>query len=180
MSRDRLEQIHQQIAEQKQPPVHKWTPDYCGEIDIRIDDQANWFHEGEPIIRHELVKLFSSILWFEDGQYFLVTPVEKLAIQVADVPFVVQQLEWLDDDAIWLATTNTDERIIIGEQNPVELRPYGEALLPYIKVRYDLWARPTRSIYYQWVSDALDQIDETDTNIVLTSAGYHFSIGELE
>lgn len=177
---DRLEKIKSAISSQKPPPVHQWAPEFCGEIDIEIDHQGNWFHEGDPILRHDLVKLFSSILWFENGEYFLVTPAEKLQIRVSDVPFIIQRLEQVDD--CWVATTNTNEDIVIGQENPVRLQQYGDATLPYINVRYDLWARPTRSIYYQWVSEAMDKIEASDSksHIELQSADYRFQIGSLD
>jgi hypothetical protein len=180
---DRLQQIHEQIAQQKNPPVHTWKPSVEGEIDISIDEQANWYHEGDPILRNELVKLFASILWFENGEYYLVTPVEKLRIQVEDVPFSIQQLERLEHQGgVWVATTNTQEKIVLSEKHPVELRQYGEALLPYVRVRYGLWARPTRSIYYQWVTDAMEQTEDAKAphSLCLQSGGYEFEIGRLD
>ena len=93
---DRLKETLAQIEKQQRPPVDKWHPEHVGKIDIRIDTQGFWFHEGDPISREKLVRLFASILWFEKeaegdradglnqslvtGRYYLVTPVEKLAI----------------------------------------------------------------------------------------------------
>ena len=70
------------------PPVMSWNPPFCGDLDIRIARNGTWFYLGTPIGRFELVKLFSSILKIEDGKYFLVTPVEKVGIQVDDAPFI--------------------------------------------------------------------------------------------
>jgi len=176
---DRLKQIAQQISEQSQPPVDKWQPEHVGEIDIRIDENGNWFHEGDPILRDKLVRLFASILWFENGQHYLVTPVEKLAIDVFDVPYVVHQMEHVDsrnDSGHWVAVTNTHEQLIVGEEHPVELRDYQGQNVPYVRVRYDLWARVNRSIYYQWVTEAMEaQVDESSA-LVLMSGGYEFEV----
>lgn len=150
----RLQQLIEQIDQQSQPPVHLWKPDYVGEIDIKIDLNGNWFHEGEPIVRDKLVRLFASILWFEDGQHYLVTPVEKLAITVADSPYLIHQMERAED--AWFATTNTHEQVLIGADHSVELRRFQEQWVPYVNIRYDLWARVNRSIYFQWVAEALD------------------------
>jgi len=170
----RLKKIADQIAEQSQPPVDKWQPEHVGEIDIRIDEQGNWFHEGDPILREKLVRLFASILWFENGQHYLVTPVEKLAIDVFDVPYVAHQMEHVDDT--WVAVTNTHEQVIIGQDHPVELREYQGQNVPYIRVRYDIWARVNRSIYYQWVTEAIEgQVDEKAA-LVLSSGGYEFEV----
>ena len=73
---------------QTSPPVMTWNPPFCGDLDIRIARNGTWFYLGTPIGRFELVKLFSSILKVEDGKYFLVTPVEKVGIQVDDAPFI--------------------------------------------------------------------------------------------
>ena len=85
----RLEEILQQIEGQQRPPVHLWKPESHGSIDMRIDGNGFWFHEGEPILREKLAHLFASILWFEDSQHYLVTPAEKLAIEVEDAPFLI-------------------------------------------------------------------------------------------
>ncbi|MEO1135757.1 MAG: DUF1285 domain-containing protein, partial [Pseudomonadota bacterium] len=70
------------------PPVEKWNPDYCGEIDLVIKRDGTWFHEGTPIGRARLVRLFSTVLRREGDRHYLVTPVEKLGITVEDAPFV--------------------------------------------------------------------------------------------
>ena len=78
----------QQMSRRGPPPVHLWNPPYCGEMDMRIARDGTWFHEGTPIGRAPMVRLFASILKLEDGRYYLVTPVEKVGIRVADVPFI--------------------------------------------------------------------------------------------
>jgi len=178
----RLEQIVKQIEQNKQPPVDVWASgqEVSGDIDIRIDVQGNWFHDGEPILREPLVALFASILWFENQQYYLVTPVEKLAITVEDVAYVVHQAEQLDDS--WVAVTNTHEQLVIGPDHPVELRDYQGQWVPYIKVRYDLWARVNRSIYFQWVDMALDQQADQQADqegaLELSSQEYRFAVAK--
>jgi hypothetical protein len=190
---DRLTEILAQIDQQQCPPVHKWHPEHVGEIDIRINTQGFWFHESDLIAREQLVQLFASILWFEKdeagdgaggiggalvtGHYYLVTPVEKLAIVVEDVPFVLHQMEHVGDT--WVAVTNTHEQLVIGEEHPVELRFYLGQQVPYVRVRYDLWARVNRSIYYQWVTAAMhDQSNENDL-LLLRSAGYQFEVARV-
>jgi len=169
----RLKEIADRIGEQKQPPVHLWNPDVIGEVDIRIDFQGEWFHEGTPITREPLKRLFASILWHEAGRYYLVTPVEKLQIQVDDSPFVIHQMERLD--GAWVAVTNTHESLIIGLEHQVELRNFRSQWLPYVNVRYDLWARVNRSIYYQWVEEAMESWTE-GSPLVLTSRDYVFEV----
>lgn len=169
----KLDKIFQQIAEHKTPPVHLWNPEQLGEIDIHIDSMGCWSHEGGQINRAELVRLFASILWCEHDEYFLITPVEKLKIRVDDVPFLVQTMELIDDH--WVATLNTNETIVINANHPVQLREYQGNLIPYIRVRYNLWARVNRSVYYQWVTEALH--DNDDGQVVLMSGDYVIQLG---
>lgn len=185
---NRLQQLIDQIEQQSQPPVHLWKPDHVGEIDIEIDVNGNWFHEGDPIVRDKLVRLFASILWFEDGRHYLVTPAEKLAIKVVDSAYVVHQAEHTDD--AWVAITNTHEQLLISAEHPVELRKFQGQWVPYVNVRYDLWARVNRSIYFQWVTQAIEnqslenQAEENrkpndqqeSVPITLSSQGYLFEV----
>jgi len=170
----RIQEIAAQISQQSTPPVHLWKPAEVGEIDIFINAQGEWFHEGDLIERDQLVRLFASILWFEKNSYYLVTPVEKLKIQVADVPFLVHQAEQVERS--WAVVTNVHQQIIISEQNPVALRMYEGQALPYINVRYDLWARVNRSIYFQWVTLAMDSPQESDNVLRLSSDDYAFDV----
>ena len=75
-------------GEKSLPPVHKWNPEFCGDIDMVIKRDGTWFHEGTPIGRARLVRLFSTVLKREGDEFFLVTPVEKMRITVEDAPFV--------------------------------------------------------------------------------------------
>lgn len=171
---NRLKEITEQIGQQSQPPVHLWKPDTVGEIDIRIDAQGFWFHEGDPISREPMVRLFASILWFEDGQHYLVTPAEKLAISVEDSAYVVHQMEHVEQT--WVAVTNTHEQVIVGSDHPVELREFQDQWVPYINIRYQLWARINRSIYYQWVSEAMRDQASEGAPLILTSGDYQFEV----
>lgn len=161
-----LEDIAKQVSNATHPPVHLWSPKNCGDIDIVIDGQGVWWHEGGRIQRPELVTLFASILWFESGQYYLVTPVEKLRIHVEDVPFIIESAQLSDEEAkapFWTVTSNVGDRVTIGgkeNEAPVELRQFSDQWLPYVRIRYDLWARVNRNVYLQWVEAALMQVED--------------------
>jgi hypothetical protein len=169
----------------KPPPVHQWvlqSQAHCGEINIYIDARGKWFHEGGPINRQSLVKLFASILWHDSStgisQYFLITPAEKLQIKVDDTPFIAVLSDVLNSQ--WQVITNLDEKVIIGEQHPVELRIYKGQWLPYVRIRYDLWARVSRTVYEQWINAALDgQCGDDETvpaTLTLASRDYLFDV----
>src|SRR3546814_1423062 len=89
-----LAPLLRQIGDTRLPPVDKWNPPHCGDSEMRIAADGTWFHQGTPIRRPEMVRLFSRIVRREaDGGYVLVTPVEKLDILVEDAPFVAVAVE---------------------------------------------------------------------------------------
>lgn len=136
------------------PPVHLWNPPFCGDLDMRIARDGTWFYLGTPIGRFELVKLFSSILKLQDGKYFLVTPVEKVGIQVDDAPFVAVDFN-IDGDGgsqTLEFETHVGDRVIAGADTPirVSIDTAGEPS-PYIMVRAGLEALIDRKSFYRLV-----------------------------
>ena len=137
------------------PPVERWTPPYCGEIDMRIAADGTWFHNGTPIRRPKLVKLFSSILRREaDGRTVLVTPVESVGITVDDAPFVAVEMavEGEGEGRRIGFRTNADDLVPLDAAHPIrfEQAPDG-GLKPYVLVRRDLWALVSRALTYDLV-----------------------------
>ena len=128
---------------------------FCGDIDIRIAGDGTWFHEGCPIGRLPLVKLFAGVLRREDGDYWLVTPVEKARIVVDDVPFIAVELEASGSaEAQQLRfRTNLDEWVSVDAEHPLAFRPRPgcEEKAPYLTVRDGLEARVARAAYYALV-----------------------------
>ncbi len=151
------------------PPVHLWNPPYCGEIDIVIRRDGTWFHEGTPIGRPGLVQLFASILKREGDRYFLVTPVEKVGLQVEDAPFVAIDFEVAG--GVITFTTNVDDTVVAGPDNPirVEMSEGGEPA-PYVMVRAGLEALIDRKSFYRLV----DIGEEEDGMFGLRSSGMFF------
>jgi hypothetical protein len=136
-------------------PVDGWHPDVEGPIDIRIDLDGSWFHEGQLIRRAALVALFASILRREpDGRHVLVTPAEKRFITVEDVAFVGVSIEVTGAgvDQQVLVRTNLGDEVLIGEAHRLELRDSPAALdgekLAYVSVRGRLEARLGRQAFY--------------------------------
>lgn len=137
---------------EKLPPVDKWNPELCGNIDIVIDRDGRWFHDGGEIKRQALVKLFCSVLKAEDNEIFLVTPVEKLKIQVEIEPFVIVDADF--DDGIWVFLTKTGERVPLTEKHPMKLKKDKQGtLVPVVKIRNNLWAHFHRNIYYRMAEE---------------------------
>jgi hypothetical protein len=161
------------------PPVERWNPAFCGDIDMQIKHDGSWHYMGTPIGRKALVKLFSGVLKREADQYFLVTPVEKVGIQVADSPFIVTQWQQQDDALVF--TTATEDSFVVSADNPVELhqdRVSGD-LLPYALVRKNLWARIHQNVFYQLAELGSEQEIQGQQHLCLQSADYRFSLGLL-
>ena len=137
------------------PPVHLWNPPFCGDLDMRIAADGTWFYLKTPIGRPALVKLFASVLKREDDKYFLVTPVEKCGIQVEDAPFlaVEMNIEKLADERVLHFRTNVDDWVACGPEHPLrfEPEPGTGGLKPYLHVRRDLWAKVTRTLFFDLV-----------------------------
>lgn len=133
--------------------MHLWDPPFCGDIDIRIARDGTWYHEGSPITRPAMVRLFSTILRREGGAYFLVTPVEKLGIQVEDAPFVAVDFEDSGgaDTSCLTFLTNVGDRVHLCAEHPLRVvhDPDTGAPSPYIMVRDGLEALIDRKSFYR-------------------------------
>ncbi|KAB0264096.1 DUF1285 domain-containing protein [Microvirga brassicacearum] len=131
------------------PPVERWNPAYCGEIDMRIARDGTWFYMGTPINRPALVKLFATVLRKDPERYVLVTPVECVGIEVEDAPFLaVEMAVDGDGDARQIAfRTNVDDVVEVGPDHPLRFeRDDGGGVKPYLRVRGGLWALVTRPL----------------------------------
>jgi len=137
------------------PPVHLWSPEFCGDLDMRIARDGTWFYLGTPIGRRELVRLFSTIIRKDGDDYFLVTPVEKVGITVDDAPFVAVDFEIENPGPEQQLTfeTNVDDIAVAGPAHPirVERDPDTGEPSPYILIRTNLEALIDRKSFYRLV-----------------------------
>ncbi|PZO66416.1 MAG: DUF1285 domain-containing protein [Paracoccus denitrificans] len=152
------------------PPVHLWNPPYCGEMDLLIRADGTWVHEGRPITRAPLVRLFSTVLKREGDQFFLVTPVEKLGIRVEDAPFLAIDAD-IGDDIVF--TTNVGDQITAGPDHAIRFEDRGGEPRPYVHVRAGLDALIDRKTFYRLVDAATA---DADGRLVLTSDGATFPL----
>jgi len=147
------------LAEQKLPPVDKWNPTHCGHSDMRIAADGTWFHMGTPIGRPALVKLFSTVLRREpDGRHVLVTPVEKLDIDVEDAPFVAVEMtsEGVGADRRLAFRLNTEDWVIAGPDHALRFEAAADGTpRPYLHVRRGLEALVNRPVFYELAEIAL-------------------------
>jgi hypothetical protein len=153
-----LAEIAQLAAEQRLPPVEKWNPTHCGDSEMRIARDGTWFHQGSPIGRPTMVRLFSTILRREpDGGFVLVTPVEKLDIQVEDAPFIATELkaEGEGRDGRLAFQLNTGDLVTAGPEHPLRFAGTPDEPRPYLHVRGGLEALVARPLYYELAERAL-------------------------
>jgi hypothetical protein len=156
------------------PPVHLWNPAHCGGIDIVIRRDGSWWHEGSPIGRAALVRLFSTVLRRDPDGFHLVTPVEKLKIVVEDAPFVAVRAD--REGGALVFTTNVGDRVAAGPDHPIRVETdaaTGEPR-PYLHVRGGLEALIARSVFY----DLVEIAERRDGRLGLISDGAWFDLGE--
>jgi hypothetical protein len=153
-----LAEIATLAAEQRLPPVDQWNPPHCGDSEMRIARDGTWYHQGAPITREAMVRLFSTILRREpDGGYVLVTPVEKLAIDVEDAPFLAVEVR-VEGDGERTALTfrlNTGDLVIADTDHSLRMEMRAGEPHPYLHVRRGLDALVTRSVFYELADLAL-------------------------
>jgi hypothetical protein len=142
------------------PPVERWEPDYCGEMDLVIRRDGSWWHEGARIGREKLIRLFSRIMRKdEDGHTYLVTPVEKIRITVEAAPFLGVRVDATGEgqDQRIAVLTNMDDAVVAGPDHPlrVELGPDGEPA-PFVHIRGRLEALITRAAFYDLAELAVE------------------------
>ena len=153
-----LADIARLAEEKKLPPVERWNPEHCGDSGMRIARDGSWYHEGSPIGRAAMVRLFSTILRREpDGRFVLVTPVEKLDIEVEDAPFVAVELksEGEGETRRLAFRLNTGDLVVAGPDHPLRFAAGADGLHPYVEVRAGLEALIARPVYYELAELAL-------------------------
>ncbi|WP_404419213.1 DUF1285 domain-containing protein [Marinospirillum sp.] len=176
-----ITRIEKNTGETPDLPVDEWQPPTQVEVDLRIDRNGQWYHEGQPFTRTALVRLFSTLLRKEeDGQHYLVTPVEKVAVAVEDAPFLVllAEREGEGKDARIRLQTNVSDEFYLDADHPLEVRLLDDGEpRPYALVRGRLQARLLPQVYYQLVDWAEAREGDGQTCMILTSCGQEFSLG---
>ena len=148
-----LAELQRMIDERRLPPVDRWNPERCGHSEMRIGRDGTWYHQGAPIERPAMVRLFSTVLRREpDGRHMLVTPVEKLEIEVEGTAF--RAVEMSSDgegrERTIAFRLDSGDAVILGPEHPLSLAPS-----PRILVRHGLEAELSRPVYYELAEIAL-------------------------
>ena len=165
------------------PPVEKWNPPFCGEIDMHILRNGKWTYMGSEIKRPAMIKLFSNIIRLDDdGYYYLVTPVEKVRIKVDDVPFVAVSMNKTKEEGVNCLSfmTNVQDEVTLSKENPIEIVINdNDEPSPYITIRKNLKALISRSVYYDLINMAEEEIIDNKKFLVIKSNNTLFKLFEI-
>ena len=165
------------------PPVEKWNPPFCGDIDMHILRNGKWTYMGSEIKRPAMIKLFSNIIRLDDdGHYYLVTPVEKVRIKVDDVPFVAVSMKKIKEEGVNCLsfTTNVQDEVTLSKENPIEIVINdNDEPSPYITIRKNLKALISRSVYYDLINMAEEEIIDDKKFLVIKSNNTLFKLYEI-
>lgn len=167
------------------PPVERWNPPFCGDIDMEIAAEGTWFYMGTPIGREPLVRLFSTVLRKdEDGKTYLVTPVEKVGIRVKDAPFLAVEMTRTEQagEPVLTFRTNVGDIVEAGREHPLRFSIAGEnsELKPYLHVRGRLEALVSRAVMYDLVALGETAFVDGRDMFVLRSGGEVFPVMPAE
>lgn len=174
-----LNDVLRLVEERRLPPVDQWNPEHCGDSEMRIAACGTWYHQGSPIGRTEMVRLFSTILRREeDGSYVLVTPVEKLSIEIEDAPFVAVELssEGRGRKRRLAFRLNSGDLVVADEEHRLQIRGTPEEPRPYIHVRGGMDALVLRPLFYELAHMAMHEQEAAEGSIGLWSCGIFFRL----
>lgn len=161
------------------PPLEQWHPKHCGAMDLLVKANGEWWHEGQLIKRQALVDLFSSVLWKEQGKFYLKTPVEQIEIQVEDEPLFINQVDVVEighQNYIQLTTTHQDI-VIVDAEHPIFMREYAGELRPYVHVRFGINALIQRAAFLHLVElGELSENAQGETILSLKSGDLHLHL----
>ena len=165
------------------PPVHLWNPPHCGDIGMKIARDGTWFYQGSPIGRPALVRLFSTILRKDPDGHVLVTPVEKVSVEVEDAPFLAVSLATQGDghDRRLRFTTNVGDEVTADTDHPLRFEAgASDGLKPYILIRGGLWALATRPVFYELVALGECRVVAGTEMFGVASAGQFFPMSRAD
>lgn len=174
---DRLEALAKATGGRGLPPVHLWNPPYCGDIGLKIARDGTWSYQGSPITRPALARLFSTILRRDPEGYMLVTPAEKVSVEVEDAPFLAVSMR--NEAETLVFTTNVGDEVAAGPDRPLRFETgAAEGLKPYVLVRGGLWALVTRALVFDLAGAATTRLVDGRLQTGVSSQGQFFVMDE--
>ena len=175
-----LSELQSLIDQRRLPPVVQWNPERCGDSGMRIARDGTWYHDGEPIRRPAMVRLFSTVLRREpDGRHMLVTPVEKLDIDVESTAFraIAMQSDGDGRERRVAFALDSGDAVILGSEHPLAIVQTDRGPSPRVLVRHGLEAELSRPVYYELAELALGEGADPPG---LWSGGAFFPLGSGE
>ncbi|WP_170005377.1 DUF1285 domain-containing protein [Pseudopontixanthobacter vadosimaris] len=151
-----LAQIAEQVKARKLPPLEEWSPQQIGDSLMLIAADGSWLHKGSKIERKAMVRAFSSLLMREsDGGYSLVTPFQKLSVEVEDACFIAVDVARREGNLVF--RLNTDDLVIAGPDHRLTARGDPDTPTLYLHARRGCEAKLDRSTYQQLAALALEE-----------------------
>ena len=162
------------------PPLDQWHPKHCGAMDLKVKANGEWWHEGQLIKRQSMIDLFSTVLWKEDGKFYLKTPVEQIEIEVEDEPLFVNSVEQIQLEGlnyIQLSTT-TQDVVIVDQEHPIFIREFDGELRPYVHVRFGINALIQRASFFHLIEmGELMENQQGESILLLKSGNFDLQLG---
>jgi len=176
-------QLGQVIKNPGQPPLDQWHPELSGDMDLRVARDGQWIYQGEPLAREAIVRLFSTILRREqDGEFYLVTPVEKWRIEIEDTPLLAHSLTVTGEgqDQILSLTTNVGETLEVGPDHSLEVGSYPDSdePRPVLHLRHGVTARLVTAAFYDLADYVVEREGADGVELGVYSHGIFYKIGQ--
>ena len=162
------------------PPLDQWHPKHCGAMDLKVKANGEWWHEGQLIKRQSMIDLFSTVLWKEDGKFYLKTPVEQIEIEVEDEPLFVNQVDQVEinQQTFLQLTTTTQDVVIVDQEHPIFMREFDGELRPYVHVRFGINALIQRASFFHLVEmGELMENQQGESILLLKSGNFNLQLG---
>ena len=147
-----LNELEKTVLSLDEYPLDQWDPKLCEGVEFRIDSDANWFYNNSKIERLSMVQLFSKLVKWEKGQYFAVTPVEKIPIKVEKEVFSI--IDYKQDAGDYYFQTNTEEWVKLTQDNELTVEMINHQPYPKIKLKEHIYALLSRNVFYKIISES--------------------------
>jgi uncharacterized protein len=182
LTSDAIFQSVSQFDDKPLPPVEKWDPDYCGELDLIIKADGEWLYNGTPINRYKMKWLFSRIIKKENHDYFLVTPVEKVGIKVEWQAFTLIDFDIVSKDgtSMFEFSDNFNNKIMLTELNQLTMSEFQNQRMPVVNIRRNLYASFSRNCYYRLIEEAEVKTINNQSHAIIESNNIEFSLGIID
>ena len=147
-----LNELEKTVLSLDEYPLDQWNPKLCEGVEFRIDSDANWFYNNSKIERLSMVQLFSKLVKWEKGQYFAVTPVEKIPIKVEKEVFAI--IDYKQESGDYFFQTNTEEWVKLSQDNELTVDMVNHQPYPKIKLKEHIYALLSRNVFYKVIAES--------------------------